>query len=226
MSKKLVDFHTHILPGLDHGSRSADEMAEQISLFEKYGIEEVVCTSHFYGHLHKIDDFLSKREKSFSELQQYLAQGNIKLRAHLGAEILAFAGIENLERLSELAIGNSKVLLIELPYAPLTNDIEMSIVKLMRKGYQILLAHADRYDEIDIEKMISHGAKIQLNASALNKFFVKKAYMRWIGDGVCVAIGSDIHGADEKAMKKFMKASKKSAKYHDAFHQYADTVLK
>ena len=61
MSNALIDFHTHILPGLDHGSKSIEETKAQIALFLKYNVREVVCTSHFYGHVHRIDDFLAKK---------------------------------------------------------------------------------------------------------------------------------------------------------------------
>ncbi len=226
MSIEFVDFHTHILPGLDHGSKSIDETALQILLLKEYGIDEVVCTSHFYGHVHKIDDFLKRREEASAELRRYLIENQIDFRFHLGAEVLAFAGIENLDMLSELTIGNSSTLLIELPYGPLSSNIERSVAKLKKGGYDILLAHADRYDTVDIEKLISIGAKVQLNASAVSSLFLKKAYKRWISEGVCVALGSDIHGVDQKSILHFMKAIKRVKKYSDNFTEYAHSILK
>ena len=225
MSHPFIDFHTHILPGLDHGSKSIEETKAQISLFLKHDVREVICTSHFYGHVHRIDDFLERREKSSLVLENYIKENKLDFRFHLSAETLAFVGIENLDRLSELTIGNSSTLLIELPYGPLASNIENSIAKLKKNGYDILLAHADRYNETDIERLISLGAKVQLNASALSSLFVKRSYIRWLRDGVCVALGSDIHSDDEKAIQKFLKASKRIEKYKQNFADYANMLL-
>ena len=223
---KIIDFHTHILPGLDHGSKSMDECASQVNLLMANGIREVVCTSHFYGHVHKIDAFLSKREVAAGLLSEYIEKNQLDFKYHLAAEVLAFGGLENLERLSELSIGNSNTLLLELPYGPLPSDVETTVGKLIRKGYQILLAHAERYEVLDIEKLISLGAKVQLNASCLCKLFIKGVYLRWIRDGVCVALGSDIHGANEKAVKKLVKATQRLKKYEEGFLSYSGKLLK
>ena len=144
---------------------------------------------------------------------------------HLGAEVLAFAGLENLEQLSELTIDNTDTLLLELPYGSLPSDVEATVGKLIRKGYKILLAHAERYDALDIEKLISLGAKVQLNASCLCKLFVKSVYMRWIREDVCVALGSDIHGVDEKAVRKLVKAIRKVKKYENAFISFSKNLF-
>ena len=225
MLNSFVDFHTHIMPALDHGSKSMEESATQISLFIENGINEVVATSHFYGHVHKLDDFLTKREVAYEQVKSYIDENHLNFKVHLAAEVLAFAGLDNLDRLSELTIGKSSTLLLELPYGPLSSDIEATIVKLIRKGYGILLAHADRYSVIDIEKLISAGAKVQLNASALSKMFVKGAYKRWIAEGTCVALGSDIHGTDAVAIAKFVKATKRLVKYQENFISYKNTLI-
>ena len=110
----LIDFHTHILPGLDHGSRSMEECAAQVTLMMENGINEVVCTSHFYGHVHKIDDFLTKRESSARALQEHIEKNGLDFKFHLGAEVLAFAGLENIERLSELCISETNTILLAI----------------------------------------------------------------------------------------------------------------
>ena len=80
---ELVDFHTHILPALDHGSKNIEETANQIALLMEGNIDEVVCTSHFYGHVHNIHDFLERRSESASLLETYISENNIDFRFHL-----------------------------------------------------------------------------------------------------------------------------------------------
>ena len=61
---RIIDFHSHILPGVDHGSKSLDTSLSQLKLMEKMGIDVAVATSHFYPHREEIDAFLEKRERA------------------------------------------------------------------------------------------------------------------------------------------------------------------
>ena len=57
----IIDFHSHILPGIDDGSRSLEESLEMLSLEAQCGIRHVVATPHFYpGHDHP-SRFLARR---------------------------------------------------------------------------------------------------------------------------------------------------------------------
>ena len=42
----MLDFHTHILPGVDDGSRSVDESLQMLERMQVQGIETVVATPH------------------------------------------------------------------------------------------------------------------------------------------------------------------------------------
>ena len=43
----LIDFHSHILPGIDDGARSPDESLKMLELMAAQGVSKVVSTSHF-----------------------------------------------------------------------------------------------------------------------------------------------------------------------------------
>jgi protein-tyrosine phosphatase len=44
----IIDFHAHILPGLDHGCKDLTTAVTQLKMAKKAGIDVVVATSHFY----------------------------------------------------------------------------------------------------------------------------------------------------------------------------------
>ena len=44
----FVDFHSHILPGVDDGAKSVDESIDMLLLEKEQGIDVVVATPHFY----------------------------------------------------------------------------------------------------------------------------------------------------------------------------------
>ena len=216
----LVDFHSHILPGADHGSHSLKESLEQIALMRENGIETVVATSHFYGHTEMLSTFRNRIENAYNELLAELKKNGWDTpRIYLGAEVLVFAGLENMDGLDTLAIKGTKTLLLELPYTEISNDIFNTVHRILRKGFKVVLAHADRYRKEDIDLLIDMGAKIQLNADALDSFFLKGKYKKWLREGAVVALGSDIHGANAKAYKLFLNAEGKLLKYLDQIRQ-------
>jgi tyrosine-protein phosphatase YwqE len=116
--------------------------------------------------------------------------------------------------------------LLELPYSSLNSGHIKSVEALIYAGYKIVLAHADRYDPENIEKLLELGTKIQLNASSLSKLFVKKHVTSWVERGLVVAIGSDIHGKDKKAYKKYGRAIKRLGAKADLIMKNSELFIK
>ena len=62
---KVVDFHTHILPGIDDGSSSAEESLAMLQMEKEQGIDTVVVTPHFYPQEDRPERFLKRRKEAF-----------------------------------------------------------------------------------------------------------------------------------------------------------------
>ncbi len=206
----IVDFHAHILPGCDHGSSSSTVSLAQLRLAKKHGVTRIVATSHFYPQRHSVEGFVKKRSECYEKLMD--AREADMPEVKLGAEVLICDNIDELPGLSELCISGTKALLLELPFSDFSSSYISTVKYLIHDGYDVILAHADRYDKKNIEKLIEVGAKIQLNAGSLSKLFVKGHLYDWMKRGLVYAIGSDIHKADETAYKNFEHSVKKSLK--------------
>lgn len=201
----FIDFHSHILPGADHGSDSVKTSAVQLSMAKAAGLEKIVATPHFYPNLHTVKDFLVRRNRAYQNLNMLAESKNIEVI--LSAEVLLCEGIEELPDIDKLAVRGTNVLLIELPFSRVTNVMFDSVEALIKKGFNVVIAHADRYKPADIERVISLGAKIQLNADALSGLLIRKHLKKWLTSGIVVALGSDIHGVNKKYYKRFVKAA-------------------
>jgi protein-tyrosine phosphatase len=127
----------------------------------------------------------------------------------LGAEVLICDNIESMPGLETLCIQGTRVLLLELPFTDFSDSYVYSVKMLLKQGYKVILAHADRYDPDNIDRLISAGAMVQLNADSLSRLLVQPHVRRWIEKRKVVALGSDIHGPDNKAYKRFERAVKK-----------------
>ena len=204
-NKNIVDFHSHILPQADHGSDSVETSLYQLNCARQLGISKIIATPHFYPHQHNVDDFIKRRDDAYMKLKPFLDDVKIKL----GAEVLLYPGLENMQGIERLFVYHTKTLLLELPYSKLSDEHFRSVEVMIKQGINLVLAHPDRYSVEIIDKMVALGAKLQLNAASLVGFSKnKKTYFKWITSGAVVALGSDIHGKDKKAYKKLSKCYK------------------
>ena len=218
----IVDFHAHILPRADHGSSSVADSLCQLKMAKECGVGRVVATPHFYPARDSVDGFLERREKSYAVLMDKYDSDGVKIA--LGAEVLICQGIEDLPGLERLCIGNSRCILLELPFNDFEKGYVYSVREMIKRGYNVILAHADRYPEDNISYLIDCGAKIQLNAEALATVFKNKTLYAWMEMGLVVALGSDIHGRNAAAYKDFLKAQRKIGKHLDFIKCQSDKM--
>ena len=202
--RSLIDFHAHVLPGADHGSSSLEQSLNQLALARKWGVDRIVATPHFYPDRHSVEQFLARRSVAWSALTSSRESGAPMLA--LGAEVLICDGIERLDGLDKLCIEGTNILLLELPFSLFKLGYRDSIYRLIKGGYNVVLAHIDRYDPADIELLLECGAKAQLNAFALSGLTVPSYIKDWARSGAVIALGSDIHSDDKKAYRTFLKA--------------------
>ena len=130
----LVDFHTHILPGIDDGSQ--DESMTRDMLFEekRQGVVDIVATPHFYANQMSVDGFLENRSAALEKTEQIRREADEPLPSIItGAEVYYFSGIGCAEEIPRLCIGDTRVLLLEMPFEQWTDDVLRDVKDLIRK---------------------------------------------------------------------------------------------
>lgn len=193
-----IDFHAHILPGMDHGCKDVNMSLRQLALAKENGIHEIVATSHFYPHAESVNGFLERRQKAYRQLLEAMTPSEGFLKVRTGAEVLICKGMEEMEGLEELCVDGTRVLLLEMPFAGQWEpELTASALALQReRGFQVVLAHVERYSLKQIRPLMEQGMYAQVNADSLTgKMGYRKfrAGYYWNRGLVC-ALGSDIHG--------------------------------
>lgn len=206
----VIDFHSHILPATDHGCKDLKESILQLHLMHKCNTEIIVATPHFYPHMHTVDSFIENVNNAVLNLRQ--ADIHLPLNIALGAEVLLCNGLDQMDGLEELCIRGTKTILLELPTERLNQAGYTTVENILSAGFTVVLAHIDRYlknTSQDITELLSMGTYAQINASALTSHGMRKRLRPYLEDGdtVC-AIGSDLHGHNEKHYKPFCKAQR------------------
>lgn len=224
---KVIDFHSHILPGVDHGCKNVAECTKQFEIISSSFVDTVVATSHFYPYIHTIEAFSEKVENALTEIEKSPVQHSPLLC--IGAEVLLCEGLNMMNGLNSLCIRGTKTLLIELPMHSLKREHFDTVEQLIADGYSVLLAHIDRYFRIcpnDIDELLSMGAVAQINADALSSRSSLKKIKKYLEttEKIC-AIGSDLHGSDPKSYKPFKKAAKTLSEYYESIMHRSGILL-
>lgn len=192
----MTDWHSHVLPGIDDGSRSVKESLEMLSLLRKQGVDRVIATPHFYADNNTVEEFLDKREQSLARLRNEM---NEELPEVIpGAEVCYYPGISKLKGLERLCTEGTDVLLLEMPFNTWTMQTVNEVLELALCGeYTVLLAHIDRYirlgNDSAIEKLCRAGVYFQVNPDFRESFITRRKVMKLIKDGYGVVLGSDSH---------------------------------
>ena len=121
MMGACVDFHSHILPGVDDGSKSVEESLELLRMEAQQGIRHVLATPHFYASHDTPERFLKRRAAAWEKLRAAMANEPGLPEVTLGAEVYYFNGISDSDVLKELTIGKKRFILIEMPLPPWTD---------------------------------------------------------------------------------------------------------
>ncbi len=204
----IIDFHAHVQPGADHGCESLDMSHKQLLLASQAGAEVVVAVSHFYPFKEDIESYLQRQEKAKTQLIA-LKESNPNLpEVMIGTEVTLCAGLDKMDGIEKLCIEGTNCILIEMPFTKWDNKLieTLDSIKYVL-DLNPVLAHVDRYDPCEIEKLFALDIPGQVNFYSLLPFFGRKRLLNWIKDGHISAVGSDIHNL-EPGYKGFDRALK------------------
>lgn len=192
----MVDFHSHILPQMDDGSRSIQESLEMLRMSAEQGIQVMAATSHFYAEENTVERFLERRETAWKALSEKMEPGMPKVL--LGAEVYYFEGMQRVESLSRLRIEGTNLLLLEMPFSPWSDRMVAEIMAVNRlPDTKVALAHIDRYLRFQKaavwDTLLENGVLMQVNASFFFNRFSKHKALRMAKKGQIHLLGSDCH---------------------------------
>lgn len=197
----MIDFHTHILPGIDDGSKGVRQSLEMLRMEQKMGIDTVFLTPHFYASQNSPGSFLNRREEAWQKLQMEMEEDLPQL--FLGAEVQYFESIGYAESLSSLCIQGTNLLLLEMPFNRWDDRMVRTVLDLNgTDGMQVVLAHIDRYLKFvkeDVWDLFQqNGILMQLNASAFSGWFHRRKAVSLMRSGTVQFLGSDCHNLDSR----------------------------
>ena len=197
-----IDYHSHILPGIDDGAENVEKSILLIKQAKQYGIEEIYATPHCYLHKTDVESFCTQRQQALELLENI----GLDVPVKLGAEILLIPGLHNLSEIDRLCMPDGNHILLELPlHESLITEPYFITAEQLQKRFGIVLAHPNRYSDFIVGQMLEIGAVLQINSDDIWMGKERKRIIKWLDQDCVYAIGSDVH-RDRGAYRRFNKA--------------------
>lgn len=219
-----IDFHAHILPGADHGCDNENMCLKQLELAKKYKIDMIVATPHFYPNTDTVKSFLNRRSIAYEKLKKVYTPALPQVL--LGAEVLVCNNMDKMDDLDKLCIEGTDTILVEMPFEKHWDKrlIETVINIKQVRGLNVVLAHIDRYNPIEVKKLTDMDIAVQINAIALFKLKTKAKCKYYFENCKVVALGSDIHKLSD-SYKYLYKAIKKQEKNESFIMKRTNAII-
>lgn len=218
---EITDFHSHILPGMDDGAKDVDESVRMLGRLLEQGTDKVLATSHYYEFREDIPSFLERRERSLFKLESYIKEHDIYLPEIIPAsEVRLWHGMSGDENLSKLTIGDSKYILLEMPYDQWTDWMFAEIYSVSSRGYMPIMAHLERYvdlipEKTIIQKLLTLGVYVQCNAESLKSRKSRKFMKKLLKYNRLTVLGTDCHNLGDRPPEIEKALCYISSKYGD-----------
>lgn len=201
----MIDFHTHILPGIDDGSSSVEESIALLHMQEKQGVQYLMATPHFYAHRDDMEHFLKKREESFARLRAEIDVSPLQLPGiGLGAEVWYFPRMSESDSLQLLTLNESQFILVEMPCKKWTDIMYRELENIrLRQGLTPIIAHVERcirpFRTRELFRSLEQlPVLIQANAEFYLDRSTSALAVRLLRQGRIHLLGSDCHNLKDR----------------------------
>ena len=192
----MVDFHTHILPGMDDGAPTVADSLAMLARLHDQGVDTVCLTSHFLKEEPSVENFLRRRSAAWDALRAALPEKHPRLL--LGAEVQYRPGLDEMPGLHQLCLQHTNVLLLEMLFHPWRREETDTVFRLAESGaYTVMLAHVERYMPLQRpsvwQQLADRGVVFQSNAEIFILPALRGVALTMLRSGYIHVLGTDTH---------------------------------
>ena len=195
-----TDVHSHLIPGIDDGSKTMEETIAILQKFQELGYKKVITTPHIMS-----DYFNNNQEIIYDGLEKVRAEiaktPQLTIELEAAAEYYTDTMFQELIEKGEILTFGDNYVLFELSFQYEPANLKEVVFELSSAGYKPILAHVERYPYYinkwnKIEDYINRGVKLQLNINSLTGGYgkdIQKMAQSLIEKDLIDLVGSDCH---------------------------------
>lgn len=226
-----TDMHCHLLPLVDDGSKSLEESLEVMEAMYAVGFKQIRLTPHFcYPRFPNRKSDILERYKNFCiEVENNCGDRKIPQITSCTGEFQIDDGFQGYVdegglltyRFTDEKKNSEKgLLLVEFSLRQKRMGLDETIFARTMEGYEVILAHPERYPYYDrnstsLEQLKEQGVYFQVNILSLDGFYgpesQKKAF-EYIENGWVEFLGTDMHNVGYAMALRHASTNKKIIK--------------
>lgn len=194
----MIDIHSHILCGIDDGSKTIDESISLLEEAKKYGFTDIILTPHYMENCYTSS--CSQVNEKLNEVKDKSKKIGINL--YQGNEIYVTENIVKLINKKEcISLNKSKYVLFELPMRDFPINLDTIIYLLLENNFIPIIAHPERYKYVQenpniLIDYIEKGVLFQSNFGSVAGIYgneVKKTIKKLLTHDMVHFLSSDVH---------------------------------
>lgn len=201
----FTDLHSHLVPGVDDGSRTLEEARDGIRRLWDLGVRRIVTTPHLDGSLTRdrgiLEARLGKVDEAWNSLRDMVDAEFPDLELHRGHEVMLDIPDPDLSD-SRLRLADTPFALVEWPGLRVPPSTLPVLDRIVASGVRPIIAHPERYRGLDREVNLpgewrARGALLQVNYGSIMGRYgdgPKKRAFTLLERGWVDLMASDFHG--------------------------------
>jgi protein-tyrosine phosphatase len=192
-----VDIHSHILHGLDDGSKTVDESLEMLQIAAAAGTTDIVATPHANGRYHFDPVLIDQR------IEALAARAPADIRIHRGCDFhLQTDNIEDaLANPGKYTINHLGYLLVEFSDLHIFASTDEILNELIGAGMVPIITHPERNRQLqqrvdEIARWVELGCCVQVTAGSCTGTFggsARRCVHQLMERGLLHFVASDAH---------------------------------
>jgi protein-tyrosine phosphatase len=201
----LIDLHSHLLPGIDDGSKDLAMSLAMARMAASDGISTIACTPHILPGVYNNSGPTIRG--AVARLAEGIAEADIPISVVAGADVHIAPDLDlQLRNGRVLTLNNSRYFLLEPPHHVLPPRLEDLIFGLQSAGFVPIVTHPERLSWIEghydlIGRLVSSSVLMQITAGSLmGRFGQRPRYWaeRMLDEGLCHLLATDAHNTEQR----------------------------
>ena len=197
-----ADMHSHLIPGIDDGSKSMEESIDLVRRLADFGLSKIITTPHIMSEYYRNTPEII--QMGLEDLRKAVKQEGIAIEIEAAAEYyMDEIFLEKVKSGEQMLTFGDNYILVETGFINKPQMLLDIIFHLEMAGYKPILAHPERYQYLIMDKklqeeLFERKLLFQVNLLSFTGFYSKqvKDFGEMLVDkGVVALLGTDCHNA-------------------------------
>lgn len=199
LGKLHTDIHSHLIPGIDDGSKSMEESIYLIKEMANLGYKKLITTPHTMNDYYKNNPEIILG--GLDKLKNEVAKENIDIEIEAASEYMLDDGFEAKMKAGQILTFGDNFILVEMSYISEFPGLSSILFQLQMDGYKVVLAHPERYNYwhksfYKYQELVDRNVYLQMNINSITGWYSessKRMAEKLIEENMISFLGSDLH---------------------------------